>query len=160
MDRTTGRGIAFTFAGLVLLLGCLGTLAAVTAERSVEGLLGGTAAPAEPSRARAPATDAALEARAALRAWHDAYAAALASRGWEPMLEVGDAALGLGDAAGTPEAARARARRAYLHAFTRARRAGSVDGVLRAAQAFADLGDREVAAQCLDVAERMRKMTF
>jgi hypothetical protein len=75
------------------------------------------------------------------------------------MLEVGDAALRTGAAAGGAET-RARARQAYLLAFTRARQEGAVDGVLRAAQAFDDLGDRDAATQCLHVAERMRTMTF
>ena len=35
----TGRTTAVTFAALVLLLGALGALAAVTAERSVDGVL-------------------------------------------------------------------------------------------------------------------------
>jgi hypothetical protein len=162
MARTTGRGVALTFAVLVLLLGGLGALAAVTADRSVAVLAGGAPAAADAWRPRLQAMDAALarrDAGAAARAWHDAYAAALASRRWEAMLEVGDAAPRAG-ATGGGEEARARARQAYLLAFTRARQEGAVDGVLRAAQAFADLGDRDAATQCLRVAEQMRTMTF
>ncbi len=39
---------------------------------------------------------------AAGRAWHTAYGAALGSRRWEDMVEVGDAALRLGEAGGAP----------------------------------------------------------
>src|SRR5713226_8127883 len=39
---------------------------------------------------------------AAVGAWHDAYGAALASRGWEGMIAVGDAFLRIGAEAGTP----------------------------------------------------------
>jgi hypothetical protein len=151
-----GRTTAVTFAALVLLLGALGALAAVTAERSVDGLLGGAAGAVTP---RVRAADDALERRdggAALRAWQDAYTAARASRRWEPMLEVGDAALRLGADPAARDDARARARRAYLLAFTRAHHEGSVDGVLRASEAFAGLSDHETAALCRGVAERMR----
>lgn len=92
---------------------------------------------------------------AAERAWQDAYTAALGSRRWEGMLEAGDAARRIGEASGSGKAADARARQAYLTALWRARRAGSLDGVLRAAEAFSALGDREVVAQCLRIAERL-----
>jgi hypothetical protein len=92
---------------------------------------------------------------AAVRAWHDAYGAALASRSWEGMLAVGDAFLSIGEAAGTPNGARPNARQAYLTALIRARRDRSVDGMLRTAQAFASLGDREVVEQCIRVAEQL-----
>lgn len=145
----TERRITLTFAILVLLFAGIGALVAVTAERTLDGL---GRAPAPVERAK-PRTGPALERRVTpFRAWQERYAAALASRRWEPMLEAGDAALGLGDGD-----ARARARQAYLVAFTRARHEGSVDGVRRVAQAFAGLGDHEVAAQCLAVAERMER---
>ena len=46
---------------------------------------------------------------AAERAWHDAYAAALASRRWEGMVEVGDAVRRIGATGGSRTAADARA---------------------------------------------------
>ncbi len=92
---------------------------------------------------------------AAQMAWRDAYGAALASRHWEAMLDAGNAYLRVAEAAGTPAAGYPKARTAFLAAFFRARQQGSLDGVLGAAEAFAGLGDREVAAQCLSVADAM-----
>jgi len=86
---------------------------------------------------------------------HDAYVAALASRRWDGMVAVGDAYLRLGAATSHESASRAKARQAYLTAFFRARNEESTDGVLRATEAFADLGDRAVAAQCLKTAEAL-----
>lgn len=93
--------------------------------------------------------------RAALRAWHDAYVSALGSRQWQGMLEVGDAYLRIGEVAGTRRATQANAREAYVTALFRARQHGSLDGVLRVAEAFAALGDREAVAQCLRVADQL-----
>jgi hypothetical protein len=89
---------------------------------------------------------------AAVRAWHDAYGAALASRGWEGMIAVGDAFLRIGTEAGTVSGSRSNARLAYLNALIRAHRDGSSEGMRRTAEAFAALGDHAVAAQCLRVA--------
>src|SRR5438445_11856052 len=72
--------------------------------------------------------------------WPDAYRAALGSRRWDAMVEVGDAALRIGEATGDREVAAARARRCYLEALFRARDQRSVDGVPRVAEAFAALG--------------------
>jgi hypothetical protein len=84
---------------------------------------------------------------AARRAWHRAYLEALGSRAWSPMIVVGDAWLRIGAASGGTLDARPNARDQYLRAFFRARHQGSLDGVLRAAEAFAGLGDREVVEQ-------------
>jgi hypothetical protein len=92
---------------------------------------------------------------AAIRAWHEAYGAALGSRSWEGMADVADAYLRIGEAAGLRKAWEPRAREAYLNALFRARRDGSLYGVLRVAQAFAALGDCEVVKQCLKIAERL-----
>jgi hypothetical protein len=92
------------------------------------------------------------DVRAATRAWRDAYGAALADRGWQGMVAVGDAFLAIGRADATPSGAYPNARRAYLTALIRARRLQSVDGVLRTTEAFAALGDRGVAEQSLRVA--------
>ena len=89
---------------------------------------------------------------AAERAWHEAYLDALGSRRWEGMVAVGDASLRIGEVSGEKPAARARARQSYLTALGRARADGSVEGVLRVARAFDELGDREVVRMCLRVA--------
>ena len=67
------------------------------------------------------------------------------------MIEVGDASRRL--AADDRRESDARARQAYMTALLRARREHSVDGVLRAAVAFGELGDREVVAHALRIAE-------
>ncbi len=90
---------------------------------------------------------------AAVRAWYDAHAAAARHARWEGWLTVGDASLRLGHVPRLARAFEARARQSYLAALFRARDQGSVDGVLRTAEAFAALGDGEVVDQCLRVAE-------
>jgi len=90
---------------------------------------------------------------AAVGAWHDAYGAALASRGWEGMIAVGDAFLRIGTEAGSVSGSRPNARQAYLNALVRAHRDGSADGTRRTAEAFAALGDHAVAEHCFRVAD-------
>lgn len=92
---------------------------------------------------------------AAVRAWHEAYALALGSRRWEGMLAVGDAWLRVGEVSGSRKASEAKVRELYLAAFFRARDQRSLDGVLRAAEAFAALGDQQVAEQAIHVAQRL-----
>jgi len=92
---------------------------------------------------------------AAVRAWQDAYGAALSSRSWESMIAVGDAFVSIGRAAGTPRGARMNAREAYLSALIRARRDHSVEGALRSAEAFEALGDPAVVEQCLHIAAQL-----
>jgi hypothetical protein len=91
----------------------------------------------------------------AVRAWHDAYVTALGSRRWEGMVEVGDAYLRIGDLSGFRKESEAKARRIYMSALFQARAQGSLDGVLRVADAFLVLGDREVVYQCLRIAESL-----
>ncbi len=94
--------------------------------------------------------------RAAEEAWHDAHRAALGSRQrWDGLIEVGEAYLRIGEVANERQAPKATGRRLYLTALSRARQLGSQDGVLRTAEAFAVLGDREAVSQCLDVADRV-----
>jgi hypothetical protein len=85
---------------------------------------------------------------AALRAWSEAQAAAIRSAHWEGMLAVGDASRRFG-----PDG-RARARQAYRTALFRARREASLDGLLGAATGFGELGDRDVLAYALRIADR------
>jgi hypothetical protein len=92
---------------------------------------------------------AAGDARAADWALKQAHWAALGSRRWEGMIEVGDAARRAGSVTA--------ARTAYLTAAYRARRLGSLDGVLSCAEAFAALGDRDVAEQWLGVARDLAR---
>ena len=94
-------------------------------------------------------------ADAAVRAWHDAYIAALGSWRWEGMVAVGDAYLRIGEGPVSRHASQAKARQIYLAALFRAHQQVSLDGVLRAAEAFADLGDREVVEQSIRIAERL-----
>jgi hypothetical protein len=91
----------------------------------------------------------------AVRAWHDAYGAALASGQWEALVEVGDAFVRIGDAAASAAGSRSNARQAYLAALVRAQRDGSADGARRVARAFEALGDHAVAAQCGRIASRL-----
>jgi hypothetical protein len=92
--------------------------------------------------------------------WRDAYGAALRTRRWDAMSAAGDAALRVDALArrgpGGPSAFRAEARRAYLRALFLARAAGSVHGVDRVANAFASLGDFEMAARARTVLEARR----
>lgn len=89
------------------------------------------------------------------QAWHAAYLTGLAGRRWEGMLAVGDAARRIGEASGSPAKGEAVARANYMAALFQAREQRSLDGVLGAAEAFAELGDREVADRCLTIAERL-----
>jgi hypothetical protein len=92
------------------------------------------------------------DAPAAHAAWREAYVAAHVGRGWPGMVAVGEAALWVGRVTGTPDVYEPRARRAYLTALLRARRHGSLEGVLAAGDAFGRLGDQAVVQQALAVA--------
>lgn len=91
----------------------------------------------------------------AVRAWHDAYVEALGSRRSEGLIEVGDASLRIGEVTRQRKEYEPDARRCYLAALIRARAQASPDGVLRACEAFAALGDREVAKQCFRIADHL-----
>ena len=95
----------------------------------------------------------------ARRAWSSAEVAAVASLTWEALVEVGDATRQIGDAAGARAVTTPWARRSYLTAFVRAQRQGSLDGMLRTAEGFAALGDRDLARQCLRAAEHLSRET-
>jgi hypothetical protein len=118
---------------------------------------------AEPWRQRLDAVDAAIARRdvtAAVSAWREAYSLAVATRRWEVMAEVGDTAVRMhgqpGFATAHPGGFRTEARHAYLSALFRARETGSTEGVLRVAEAFAALGDREMAEYARAMAKEQR----
>ena len=92
---------------------------------------------------------------AAVRAHDDAHAAVLVAQSWDGMLAVGAATLRLAPNGSSPDGARADARRMYLWALVRARGAGSLAGVLRAGEAFAALGDRDMVALSARIAEAL-----
>lgn len=91
--------------------------------------------------------------RSAASAWREAYARARASQRWDGMLAVGDAYLRIGTAAGDVQASVPKARETYLIALFRARRAGAVDGMVRSAGAFEAMGDHDLAARAVRMAE-------
>jgi hypothetical protein len=156
----TKAGWALVTAAVVclgLLSGVLGT-SAVAPPRSVQSTA--SAVVATPWTLHIAAVDRALTAgdlTAAAAASTQAYRAALASRRWEGLLEAADAHLRVADAAGAPQAGAPRARELYLSALFRARDARSLDGVVRTAQAFDRLGDREAAAHAMRVAQRLQE---
>jgi hypothetical protein len=89
----------------------------------------------------------------ARKAWEHAHLAAVESLSWEGLIATGHACLRIGGATGSRSAAEATARRAYFAALYRACRESSFDGILHAAEAFDNLGDREVVEECLGLAE-------
>ena len=76
----------------------------------------------------------------AVRMTDAAYRRAISDRRWEPLIEAGDLYYRIVSRTGA-EGASQRARDAYQAALRSARHAGSLEGVLRAAEAFAQLGD-------------------
>jgi hypothetical protein len=84
-------------------------------------------------------------------AWPQAWSAAVASRRWEALIAVGDSTRRLGELSDTRPQSDAKARRAYRLAYHRAQTEGSLEGLLRAAEAFAELGDRDVVQAILGV---------
>lgn len=102
------------------------------------------------------AMDAALKLRnvaAADRAWRDAHAAALRTRAWRPLVDVGDAAVRIGAVGLHRQLYVSRARDLYVGALGRARADRSVEGVLHVAESFQALGDHGIVDQCLIIAE-------
>jgi len=94
-----------------------------------------------------------------VRAWRQAYSAALSHPGWLGLLTVAAASLRLGAFPGLARGAVARARETYWIAFLRARQQHSLNGVLHAAEAFGELGDRSTVEQCMRVAEGLASRT-
>lgn len=113
-------------------------------ERTLEAALPARLTALDAALARGDAGGAAIE-------WRAAHVLALRTRRWEPLLTVGDAALRVDALAregrSMPTGFRAEARQAYLRALFQARAEGSEQGVHRAADAFAALGDAHMAAR-------------
>ena len=91
----------------------------------------------------------------ALRHWRDGHTIAVASRRWEGLVEAGDLYRRIGARGGFHAAAVARARECYLTALLRARGERSLDGVLRATEAFVDLGDEAIVESGLEIARHV-----
>jgi hypothetical protein len=117
-----------------------------------------TAAAESPWHVHAAQAHAALEAgqlTAAMQHSQDAYAAAVASRRSDGMVEVGNLYRRLGARGRLGEAAVVRARQCYLTALLRARGEGSIDGIVRATEAFLELKDDAMVAQGLKFAREV-----
>lgn len=116
----------------------------------------------EPSRGREASWPAAIEraqtavavgdAGEARRLWEDAYRDAVQRRTATGLLAVGHLSLQIGDITHDRLATTAEARRIFLLALLQAREDHDPDGVALAGRAFADLGDRDVAARAFDIA--------
>jgi hypothetical protein len=87
------------------------------------------------------------------RLWQTGHLGAVESLSWEDLIAIGDARLRIGSAVGARPSGELAARRVYFAALYRACREESLEGILRAAEAFADLGDGEVVEECLGLAE-------
>lgn len=152
MTRCTSR----SFAGVLLATLVLAATVTVAAPPEPNGEP--RSDPARPWAHHVDAVDRALarqDTAAAVRAWHEAYTAALGSRGWAGMLDAGAAYIRIGKVSGVQNASVPKARQFYLIGLYRARGQRSLDGVLQTAQAFGDLGDREVVEQCLRIATEL-----
>lgn len=148
----------WVFPGALAAALILGVVAVREGTASHEdSLVGDPLAPWTVHLQKADEALAAKNVSAAVRAWHEAYVSALGSRRWEGMVAVGDAYLRIGQLSGSRRASEAKARELYLAALFRARNQHSVDGAIHAGEAFAALGDREAAEQCVRVAEGLAK---
>jgi hypothetical protein len=152
--RKTLRAVVFLSLALGLVVtGALAGLASVGAPRP--HLAGRPDVPRVlPLPARLAAIDEALarnDTGRAIREWRDAYGVALGTRRWDAMAAVGDAAVRIDTRVARPPGGytgfRAEARQAYLLALFRARDTRSPEGIARVADAFAALGDDEMAAR-------------
>jgi len=92
---------------------------------------------------------------AAVRAWRQAYLLAVNDMGWDGLIDVASACRRIGAIPGFAKTSDDRARETYWLALFRARRQGSLEGVLQSAEAFGALGDRAMVEQCIRVAERL-----
>lgn len=101
---------------------------------------------------------AALEAgafTAAAQHWQEAYASAIESRRSDGLVELGDLYRRLGARAALTDVGVMRARQCYLIALLRARSEGSIDGVLRATEAFLEIKEDAMVAEGLRLARQV-----
>jgi hypothetical protein len=134
----------------------------IVATALVGALVGGATKPTAPpdrtastARPLRTSVEAALERGdfvAAFRTTEAAHRRATRERRWDSLIEVGDAYYRIAGRPGAPEAASYKARDAYRAALRSARREESLDGVLRAAEAFAQIGDGPDVEMSLHVA--------
>jgi hypothetical protein len=101
----------------------------------------------------------ASNASAAVLSWRHAYSAALDQPGWRGLVEVAAAGRRSAKTPRGQKDKKSRARESYWTALFRARRQGSLSGVLDAAEAFGALGDRVMVEQCIRIAERLALLT-
>lgn len=157
MTKASWVLVTLTGVCVALLSGVLGT-SAVAPPRSVQSAASAVATtPWTPHITAVNGALAAGDLTAAAAASAEAYRVALASRRWEGLVEAADAHLRVAEAAGARQAGAPRARELYLAALFRARDAQSLEGVVRVAQSFENLGDREAAGHAMRVAQRMQQ---
>jgi hypothetical protein len=116
---------------LALLVGAFATTPVMPPQRGVPS-----------ARSLQTSIEAALERgdlSTAVRLTDAAYRRATSDRRWESLIEVGDLYYRIASRTGADEVSQ-RALDAYQAALRSARHAGSLEGVLRAAEAFAQLG--------------------
>lgn len=144
MTRTTRLGLTGLPAGL-LVLALAGQATAVAAPE----------APWAPASRQVDAALARKEYTLALRSANEAYGLALGSERWDGMISVGDLYRRIGEATGLRVSFNTKAREAYQTALFRARQQASIEGVLRAVEGYAALGDGKMVTLGLRVADRL-----
>jgi hypothetical protein len=132
------------------LAGCLAILA-------LAGNVAALATPDDPGALRSSRWQRAArkEYSAALRAANDAYSLALGTTRWDGMVCAGDLYRRIGEATGLRRSFESKAREAYQKAFFRARQQSSVEGILRATEGYAALGDQQMVGLGFRVAQRL-----
>jgi len=88
----------------------------------------------------------------AIYEWREAYGAALRSGRSDGLIAVGDRATRIAQLAGGSAYFAREAKEVYVHAALRARAEGSRDSILRVAEMFERLGDKERAEQVRRIA--------
>src|SRR5262249_38216928 len=153
MGTERARGV---FIPIVLTVATLLGVLEVTAERSAHPSLRPEPPSWSTSLSEMDAAIARGDLMAAASSRHQVYRAAIAERSWRAFLAAGDGSLRLGDATQSRDVAEPEARRVYIAALFRARSEYSLDGVLRATEAFVRLGDHDdVVAQGLSIAREL-----
>jgi len=152
MGTERARGI---FIPVVLTVATLLGALEVTAERSAHPSVHSAPPSWSTSLREMDAAIARGDLMAAANSRHQVYRAAIAERSWEAFLAAGDGSLRLGEATQSRALAEPEARRFYIAALFRARSGYSLDGVLRATEAFLRLGDHDVVTQGLSIAREL-----